>query len=71
MALVLRVSKIGRKIFGFGKKNSFKFVPCVEVTFLSKFYPIWMPIAQESSLERKGRILGEVCVSKKPQPDFV
>jgi hypothetical protein len=41
------------------------------VTFLSKFLPIWRPIAQESSLERKGWILDEVRVSRNPQTDFV
>jgi hypothetical protein len=41
-------------------------VPCVEVTFVSKFHPIWRPIVQESSLGRNGRILGEVRIYRNP-----
>jgi hypothetical protein len=55
----LSSSKIGRKIVGFGKNLFWELVPCVEVTLVSNFYPIWCHIAQESSLGRKGQILGE------------
>jgi hypothetical protein len=41
------------------------------MTFVFKFHLIWRPIAHESSLGRKGQILGEVRVSRNPQPDFV
>jgi hypothetical protein len=34
-------------------------MPCVEVTLVSKFHPVWWLIAQESSLGRKGQILRE------------
>jgi hypothetical protein len=52
----LSSSKIRREIFAFGKKTFWELVPCVEVTLVSKFHLIWYPIAQESSLESKGRI---------------
>jgi hypothetical protein len=38
---------------------------------VSKFYPILCPIAQESSLGRKGWILGENRVSRDLLPDIV
>jgi hypothetical protein len=48
---VLSSSKIRKEIIGFGKKNLFwDLVPCVVVAFVSKFHPIWCPIAQESRL---------------------
>jgi hypothetical protein len=67
----LSSSKIGRKIFGFERNLFWKFVPCVEVTLVSKFHPIWYPIAQESSLERNGRILGENHIFIDLLPDIV
>jgi hypothetical protein len=33
-------------------KPLWKLVPCVEVTLMSKFHPIWCLIAQESKLRR-------------------
>jgi hypothetical protein len=41
-------------------------VPCVGVTLVSKFHSIWSTIAQESNMERKGRILGENHVFRRP-----
>jgi hypothetical protein len=45
-------SKIEREIFGL-KKYIWELVPCVEVTLMSKFHPIWCLVAQESKLRRK------------------
>jgi hypothetical protein len=67
----LSSSKIGREIFGFGKNLFWKLVPCIEVTLVSKFHLIWCPIAEEPSLGRKRRILGENCVSRDLLPDNV
>jgi hypothetical protein len=64
--------KIKSEIVGFGKKKFFwKLVPYVEVTLVSKFHLIWCPIAQESSLGRKGRIMGENHVSRYLPADNV
>jgi hypothetical protein len=46
-------SKIEREIFGFGKKPLWELVPCIEVTLVSKFHPIWCHVAQESKLSQK------------------
>jgi hypothetical protein len=35
------------------KKSHWELVPCIEVTLVSKFYPIWCLVAQESKLRRK------------------
>jgi hypothetical protein len=51
-------SKIERGILGLGKNLFWELVSGVEVTVVSKFHSIWSTIAQESSFERKGRILG-------------
>jgi hypothetical protein len=66
------------EIFGFGKTLFGEFIPCVEVTFVSKFHPIWCPIAPESRMERNGWILKEFHVFQRPpaghcmaQPDNV
>jgi hypothetical protein len=60
----LSSSKIRREIF-------WELVPCIEVILVFKFHPIWCHIAQESSLERKGWILGENCVFGDLLPDIV
>jgi hypothetical protein len=52
------------KSLDLGENLFWQLVPCVEVTLMSKFHPIWCSIAQESSLGRKGRILGENHVSR-------
>jgi hypothetical protein len=67
----LSSSKIGREIFGFGKNLFWELVSCIEVTIVSKFHPIWCPIAEEPSLGRQQRILGENCVSRDLLPDNV
>jgi hypothetical protein len=55
----LSSSKIVMKIVGYEKNLFWELVPCVEVTFVSKFYSICYTIPQESNLGRNGRILGE------------
>jgi hypothetical protein len=52
--------------FGFGKTLFWKLIPYVEVTLVSKFHPIWCPIAHESRLGRQRRILGKHRVSDTP-----
>jgi hypothetical protein len=67
----LSSSKIGMEIFGFRKNLFQKLLPCVEVTHMSKFHPVWGRIAQESNLGRKGWILGENHVSRDLPADNV
>jgi hypothetical protein len=64
--MFLSLSKIGQEIFVFGINPFWEPVPCVEVTLVSKFHPIWCPIAQESGPGKKGRNLGENCVFHRP-----
>jgi hypothetical protein len=64
----LSSSKIERKIFGFGKNLFWKLVLCVEVTLVSKFYPVWWSITQKSSLGWRGRILEEIVFPETSQP---
>jgi hypothetical protein len=59
-------SQIRREIIEFAKPLYWELVTCVEVTLVSKFHLIWYPIAQESSLGRKGQILVENRVSQRP-----
>jgi hypothetical protein len=59
------------EIIGIGKNLFWELVPCVEETLVSKFHTIWCPIAQESSLGRTGRILGENRVSRDLPADNV
>jgi hypothetical protein len=66
------------KIFGFEKNLFWELVPYIEVTLVSMFHLVWWSIAQESTLGRKGWILGEVCDFQRPparhcmaQPDSV
>jgi hypothetical protein len=56
-------SQIRREIIEFAKTLYWELVTCVEVTLVSKVHLIWYPIAQESSLGRKGQILVENRVS--------
>jgi hypothetical protein len=63
--LVLRVHPKSEEIsLDSGKKLFWELVPCVKVTLVSKFHPIWCPIAQESMLGVKGQILWEKRVSR-------
>jgi hypothetical protein len=64
-------SKIGRKIVGFSKNIFWELVLCIDVALVSKFYPIWCPITQESNLGRKGKYLVEICVFRDLPVDNV
>jgi hypothetical protein len=69
--MFLSSSKIRREIVECGKNLFWELVPCVEMTLVSKFHLIWCPIAQESSLGRNERILGENRISRDLPPDNV
>jgi hypothetical protein len=50
---ILRVHpKSKEKSLDLGKKPRLELVPCVEVTLVSKFHPIWWHVAQESKVRR-------------------
>jgi hypothetical protein len=59
------------KSLDLGKNLFQELVPCVVVILVFKFHPIWCPIDQESSMERKGPILEENSVSRDLLPDIV
>jgi hypothetical protein len=69
--MFLSSSKIRSEIFGYGKNLFWELIPCVVVNLVSKFHLIWCPIAQELSLRRKRRILGENHVSRDLPADNV
>jgi hypothetical protein len=67
----LSSSKIEREILGLRKNLFWEHVPGIKVTLISKFRSIWSTIVQESSFERKERILGRKISSRDLLLDFV